>query len=414
MGRDARRRRSQTDEDEQINQASALWARPKSRDHRGAVPRVLQARGPRLRAAAGLHAREGRRAGRSSRSCFFIPQRAPFDLWDREHRHGIKLYVRRVFIMDDAEQLMPAYLRFVRGDHRLERSAAERLARDPAAVAGRADDPRGVGEARARPARGSGRATSRRSTRRSGRVRPRAQGRRGRGSRRTASGLPSCCASRRRTTDTDEQTVSLADYVGRMKEGQDAIYYITADGFSAAQEQPAPRDLPQARRRSAADVRPRRRVGRVDADRVRRQAAALGRQGRSRSRASSAARREQEGAGAAGRRAQGACSSAFRRRSRIAPARVRVTHRLTDSPACLVSDEHGMSTHLERMLKAAGQNVPVVQADSRDQSAASDRAAAEGRVGRRTIRRLEPHPVRPGHAGRRRPARRSRRRSSSD
>ena len=45
----------------------------------------------------------------------YIPQRAPFDLWDREHRHGIKLYVRRVFIMDDAEQLMPAYLRFVRG-----------------------------------------------------------------------------------------------------------------------------------------------------------------------------------------------------------------------------------------------------------------------------------------------------------
>jgi molecular chaperone HtpG len=46
---------------------------------------------------------------------FFIPQRAPFDLWDREHRRGLKLYVRRVFIMDDAEQLMPAYLRFVRG-----------------------------------------------------------------------------------------------------------------------------------------------------------------------------------------------------------------------------------------------------------------------------------------------------------
>src|SRR5207344_491549 len=45
----------------------------------------------------------------------YLPARAPYDLWDREHRHGIKLYVRRVFIMDDAEQLMPAYLRFVRG-----------------------------------------------------------------------------------------------------------------------------------------------------------------------------------------------------------------------------------------------------------------------------------------------------------
>ena len=81
-------------------------------DQRGAMPRVLQARGPRLRAAARLHRVEGRQ---EFTQLFFIPQRAPFDLWDREHRRGIKLYVRRVFIMDDAEQLLPPYLRFVRG-----------------------------------------------------------------------------------------------------------------------------------------------------------------------------------------------------------------------------------------------------------------------------------------------------------
>ncbi len=55
------------------------------------------------------------KAARNTHNCLYIPARAPFDLWDREHRRGIKLYVRRVFIMDDAEQLLPVYLRFVRG-----------------------------------------------------------------------------------------------------------------------------------------------------------------------------------------------------------------------------------------------------------------------------------------------------------
>ena len=88
---------------------------PQVGDHRRAVSRVLQARRARRRAAARLQPCQGRRAARSTPSCSSSPARAPYDLWDREHRRGIKLYVRRVFIMDDAEQLMPAYLRFVRG-----------------------------------------------------------------------------------------------------------------------------------------------------------------------------------------------------------------------------------------------------------------------------------------------------------
>jgi molecular chaperone HtpG len=103
-----------TDEDEQVNQASALWARPKSditeEQYDEFYKHVAHDFEPPL---AHVHAKvEGRQ---EFTQLFFIPQRAPFDFWDREHRHGIKLYVRRVFIMDDAQDLLPPYLRFVRG-----------------------------------------------------------------------------------------------------------------------------------------------------------------------------------------------------------------------------------------------------------------------------------------------------------
>src|SRR6185436_9969819 len=103
-----------TDEEEQVNQASALWARPKAEvteeQYHEFYKHVAHDIEPPL---AFSHARvEGRQ---EYTQLLFIPARAPYDLWDREHRHGIKLYVRRVFIMDDAKQLMPEYLRFVRG-----------------------------------------------------------------------------------------------------------------------------------------------------------------------------------------------------------------------------------------------------------------------------------------------------------
>ncbi|HET9763740.1 MAG TPA: molecular chaperone HtpG, partial [Casimicrobiaceae bacterium] len=102
------------DEEEQINQASALWARPKSEITEAQYQEFYKHVGhdfePPL---AWTHARvEGTQ---EYTLLLYVPAHAPFDLWDREHRHGVKLYVQRVFIMDDAEQLMPAYLRFVRG-----------------------------------------------------------------------------------------------------------------------------------------------------------------------------------------------------------------------------------------------------------------------------------------------------------
>ncbi len=103
-----------TDEDETINQASALWARPKSEvtkeQYEEFYKHVAHDFEPPL---AYLHAKvEGKQ---EYTQLLYIPSRAPFDLFDRERRHGIKLYVKRVFIMDDAEKLLPNYLRFVRG-----------------------------------------------------------------------------------------------------------------------------------------------------------------------------------------------------------------------------------------------------------------------------------------------------------
>jgi len=103
-----------TGEDETVNQASALWARPKSEitdeQYQEFYKHVAHDFETPL---AWTHNKvEGRH---EYTQLLYLPAHAPFDLWDRTHRHGIKLYVRRVFIMDDAEQLLPAYLRFVRG-----------------------------------------------------------------------------------------------------------------------------------------------------------------------------------------------------------------------------------------------------------------------------------------------------------
>ncbi len=100
--------------EETVNQASALWARPKSEITQEQYDEFYKHVGHDSEAPlAHVHAKvEGKQ---EYTQLLYIPSRAPFDLFDREHRHGIKLYVRRVFIMDDADQLMPQYLRFVKG-----------------------------------------------------------------------------------------------------------------------------------------------------------------------------------------------------------------------------------------------------------------------------------------------------------
>ncbi len=344
----------QTDEDEQINQASALWARPKSEiteeQYNEFYKHVAHDFEPPL---AYTHAKvEGRQ---EFTQLFYIPHRAPFDLWDRDHRHGIKLYVRRVFIMDDAEQLLPPYLRFVRGivdsndlplnvsreilqqsrDVQTIRAASvkrvlgliEDLAKDHAdkfktfwkefgrvLKEGAADDA---------------------------------------GNRERIAKLLRFASTK---NDSDEQSVSLADYVARMKEGQDAIYFITADSYPAARHSP---HLEIFRKLGVEVLLMYDRVDEwvvsllTEFDGKPLQSVAKGGLDLSKL-GGEAGKQEQDKTADEHKGFVERIQSVLKDRA----SAVRVTSRLTDSPSCLVSDEHGMSTHLERMLKAAGQNVP--------------------------------------------------------
>jgi molecular chaperone HtpG len=283
----------------------------------------------------------------------FIPRRAPYDLWDRDHRHGIKLYVRRVFIMDDAEQLMPAYLRFVRGvidsndlplnvsREILQQSQDVKTIRAASVkrVLGLLDD---LAEHHADKYatfwKEFGRAFK------EGAVED--DGNRERVAKllRFASTLG----------DSGEQAVSLSDYIGRMKEGQDAIYYITADGFSAAKNSPHL----EVFRKLGVEVLMM--YDRVDEWVVSTLTEFEGKPLRSVARGSLDLGKLDDGQ----EKQQGEYKDLLEHMQSVLKERasgVRVTHRLTDSPACLVSDEHGMSMNLERLLKASGQRVPAIK-----------------------------------------------------
>ena len=345
-----------TDEEEQVNQASALWARPKSEiseeQYHEFYKHVAHDDEPPL---AFSHARvEGRQ---EYTQLLFIPGRAPYDLWDREHRRGIKLYVKRVFIMDDAKQLMPEYLRFVRGvidsndlplnvsREILQQSKIVETIRAASVkrVLGLLDD-----LAAQQPEKYTvfwkefGRAFK------EGIVEDP-------GNKERVAGLLRFATTRE---DQEEQTVSLADYVGRMKGGQDAIYYVTADGFPAAVHSP---HLEIFRKKGIEvllmydrvdewvvsaltefDGKPLRSVTKGDLN-----LAAIGEEEKPEERAQAPEFK--------------ALTERIQQVLKDRASAVRLTHRLTDSPACLVSDEHGMSTNLERLLKASGQNIPSMK-----------------------------------------------------
>jgi molecular chaperone HtpG len=344
-----------TDEDEQVNQASALWVRPKAEITEEQYQEFYNHVGhdfePPL---AWVHARvEGRQ---EFTQLFYIPRRAPFDLRDRDHRHGVKLYVRRVFVMDAAEQLLPACLRFVRGivdSSDLPLNVSREILQQSSDVAQirAASVKRVLGLledlAEHQPEKYGTFWTE------FGRV--------------LKEGIVEEPTSLERIakllrfsstyTDSADQTVSLTDYVGRAKAGQDVIYYVTADNFSAAKNSP---HLEVFRKNGVEVLLLADRIDEwvmsqlTEFDGKKLQSAAQGsldvsKLGEAASTVADEIKADEY------KDLLTRVQDVLKDRA----SRVRLTHRLTDSPACLVGDEQGLSRHLERILRESGQRVPA-------------------------------------------------------
>ena len=345
------------DEDETVNQASALWARSRNDISEDEYKAFYKHVGHDYEdPLAWTHARvEGRQ---EYTQLLYIPSRAPFDLWDQKARHGIKLYVRRVFIMDDAEQLLPTYLRFVRGivdTNDLPLNVSREILQESKdieairsgctkKILGLLEDltandkdkyARFWAEFGLVLKEGTGQDFSN-------------QGK--------IAGLLRFASTH---ADTAEETVSLANYIGRMKDGQDKIYYITADTFNAAKNSPhlevfrkkgievlllsarvdewVVGSLPEFEGKQLVWVA----KGGLDLGKLE----------------DEAEKHEQEKQASDHKELTEKIKASLTERVK----EVRVTHRLTDSPACLVADEHDIGGNMARMLKAAGQKIPATK-----------------------------------------------------
>jgi molecular chaperone HtpG len=346
------------DEMETINQASALWARSKSEitdeqytefykhvSHDFAEP---------------LTWTHNRVEGRSEYTqLLYIPARAPFDMWDRNQRSGIKLYVKRVFIMDDAEQLMPVYLRFVKGvidSNDLPLNVSREILQESRDVKvireGSTKRVLGMLEELANADEPEKKEKYDNFWKEFGQALKEGIGEDSTNKDRIAKLLRFASTQ----NDNETQNVALADYVSRMKDGQDKIYYVTADSWTAARNSP---HLEIFRKKglevllltdrvdewmlsflSEFDGKQLVSVAKGDLD--------LGKL------EDESEKKQKEETQAEYKELIDKMKKSLDEKA----ADVRVTFRLTDSPACLVAGEHELSGNLLRILKAAGQKAP--------------------------------------------------------
>ncbi len=346
------------DELETVNQASALWARSKS----DITPEQYEEFYKHVSHdfAAPLTYTHNRVEGRSEYTqLLYIPAKAPFDLWDRNKRGGIKLYVKRVFIMDDAEQLMPTYLRFVKGvidSADLPLNVSREIlqeSRDVKAIReGSTKRVLGMLEELANAEEQDKKDKYATFWTEFGQVLKEGIGEDAANKDRLAKLLRFASTH----NDTEEQTVALADYVARMKEGQDKIYYVTAESFKAAKNSP---HLEIFRKKGVEVLLL---TDRVDEWMLSfltefdgKELVSVAKGGLDLGKLEDEAeKKEHEETETSYKELVEKMKGALADKAKD----VRVTFRLTDSPACLVADEHELSGNLLRMLKAAGQAAP--------------------------------------------------------
>jgi molecular chaperone HtpG len=341
--------------DEVLNQASALWARPKSEitdeQYQEFYKHVAHDFEPPL---AWSHARvEGRQ---EYTELLYVPARAPFDLWDREPRNGIKLYVKRVFIMEDAKKLLPNYLRFVRGvidSNDLPLNVSREILQESKDIdairAGCTKKVLGLLEdlAANSPEKYATFWTEFGQAFKEGAGEEHAN-------REKWSSLLRFPSTRSEQSDAQ---VSLAEYVSTMKEGQEAIYYVTADSWSAAKNSP---HLEIFKKRGIEVL--------LLSDRVDEWVASHLHEFEGKSFVSVAkgdldltkipgASEEEQAKPEDNDHLKKLCET-MKEALGERVENVRISQRLTESPACVVVPEGAISGHLARMLKAAGQDVP--------------------------------------------------------
>ena len=340
-----------------VNKAAALWTRSKSDITAEQYTEFYKQIS--YDSEAPLAYTHNRVEGRSEYTqLLYVPAKAPFDLWNRDKRGGVKLYVKRVFIMDDAEALLPVYLRFVKGvidSADLPLNVSRELlqeSRDVKAIReGSTKRVLGMLEALADSEDEAERAKYAAFWKDFGAVLKEGIGDDHANAERLTKLL------RFASTHADEG-VSLTDYVSRMKEGQDTIYVITADNLAAAKSSP---QLEIFRKKGIEVLLL---IDRVDEwmlshlyefegknlQSVAKGAVDLG------ALQDETEKQQAEEAATAFKPMLDKLKEALKSRAKD----VRITTRLVDSPACLVVEEGDMSGHLARMLKQAGQSAPMV------------------------------------------------------
>ena len=341
-----------------VNKAAALWTRNKNELTKEQYEEFYKQIS--YDSEAPLAYTHNRVEGRSEYTqLLYIPAKAPFDLWNRDKRGGVKLYVKRVFIMDDAEALMPVYLRFVKGvidSSDLPLNVSRELLQE-------SRDVKAIREGSTKRVLSmlEGLANSDEQAERDkyaafwkdfGVVMKEGVGEDHANQERLSKLL-------RFTSTHADDGVSFTDYVSRMKEGQEAIYYITADSLAAAKNSP---QLEIFRKKGIEVLLL---IDRVDEwllshlyefdgkplQSVAKGAVDLGKL------QDEAEKKQAEEAATAFKPVLDRLKEALKDRAKD----VRVTTRLVDSPACLVVEEGDISGHLARMLKQAGQTAPKAQ-----------------------------------------------------
>ncbi|MDD1612931.1 MAG: molecular chaperone HtpG [Methylococcaceae bacterium] len=284
----------------------------------------------------------------------YVPSRAPFDLWDRDNKHGVKLYIRKVFITDDAEQLMPRYLRFIKGvidanslPLNVSREILQQSKQISTIKSGAVKKVLGMleGLAKNEPEKYEKFWAEFGAVIKEGPIEDHANKER----------IAKLLRFASTHGDSDKQAVSLEDYVSRMKEGQEKIYYVTADSYAAAKNSP---HLEIFRKKGIEVLLLSDRVDEWlvssldEFDGKHLQSVAKGQLDLGKLDDEEEKKHQEE--------VSKDFESVLTQIQDVLGEKVsevRLSHRLTESPACLVSDVYGMSLNMERIMKEAGQKM---------------------------------------------------------